>query len=80
MALSDPDATVIVGVIAAAAAVIGPQQWHVRRRASKKLAEDVTTVLTAKDETIRVQASEIVFLRKQLAAEIPGKVADGSPG
>lgn len=76
MALSDADATVIVGVIAAAAAVIGPQQWHVRHKASKKLAEDVTTVLTAKDQTIEVQASEIVFLREQLAEE-RGKVADG---
>lgn len=77
MALSDADATVIGSVLALIGTVVGSQQWHVHRSARKKLAEDVTTVLTAKDEVISVQASEITYLRAELADERRREGGDG---
>lgn len=66
MALTEPDAELIVGILTAAAAVIGPFQWRNRRRARRRLADDTQELLRSKDEVITADREQISYLRAEL--------------
>lgn len=68
MALSGPDADVIVGFLALAGTIVGLPTWHVRRQAKKKLAIDTRDVLKSKDETISVLTGQVADLQRRLDA------------
>lgn len=69
MALSDADATVIVGILAAAAAVIGPRQWHVRRTARKQREADSRELIDAYKEQLTYSRLELAKKDAVIAAK-----------
>lgn len=65
MPLTDADAEVIVGILAAGAAVIGPRQWHIRRTARKQMDADTRELIDSYKEQITYLRAELRKARRE---------------